>query len=86
MKYEPAFDGLRAIAIIFIFLDHAWESTFPGAWAGVDIFFVLSGYLITMILANELSETGQIDDHKKFEAPIEQAGRIRADEAHASAV
>lgn len=61
MKYEPAFDGLRAIAIIFIFLDHAWESTFPGAWAGVDIFFVLSGYLITMLLANELSETGQID-------------------------
>lgn len=61
LKYEPAFDGLRAIAIIFIFLDHAWESTFPGAWAGVDIFFVLSGYLITTILANELSRSGQID-------------------------
>jgi len=61
LKYEPAFDGLRAVAIIFVFLDHAWESTFPGAWAGVDIFFVLSGYLITTLLANELSATGKID-------------------------
>ncbi|UPJ51755.1 acyltransferase [Bradyrhizobium sp. 200] len=61
MKYEPAFDGLRAVAIIFVFLDHAWESAFPGGWAGVDIFFVLSGYLITTLLTNELSETGTID-------------------------
>src|SRR5262245_4275815 len=60
-KYEPAFDGLRALAIIFVFLDHAWESAFPGGWAGVDIFFVLSGYLITTLLTNELSETGTID-------------------------
>jgi peptidoglycan/LPS O-acetylase OafA/YrhL len=61
LKYEPAFDGLRAVAIIFVFLGHAWESAFPGAWAGVDIFFVLSGYLITTLLANELSATGKID-------------------------
>ena len=61
MKYEPAFDGLRAVAIILVFLDHAWEPTFPGAWAGVDIFFVLSGYLITTMLANELFATGKID-------------------------
>ena len=61
MKYEPSLDGLRAVAIIFVFLDHAWESTFPGGWAGVDIFFVLSGYLITTLLANEFSETGAID-------------------------
>lgn len=61
MKYEPAFDGIRAVAIIFVFLDHAWESAFPGGWAGVDIFFVLSGFLITMLLSNELSETGAID-------------------------
>ena len=61
LKYEPAFDGLRALAIIFVFLVHAWESAFPGGWAGVDIFFVLSGYLITTLLTNELSETGTID-------------------------
>ena len=61
MKYEPALDGLRAVAIIFVFLDHAWEPAFPGGWAGVDIFFVLSGYLITMLLTKELSETGAID-------------------------
>lgn len=66
MKYERAFDGLRAIAIIFVFLDHAWEFRFPGAWAGVDVFFVLSGYLITTLLANELSATGQIDYRNFF--------------------
>jgi peptidoglycan/LPS O-acetylase OafA/YrhL len=61
LKYEPAFDGIRAVAIIFVFLDHAWESSFPGGWAGVDIFFVLSGYLITTLLTEELSERGTID-------------------------
>ena len=66
LKYEPAFDGLRAVAIIFVFLDHAWEPAFPGAWAGVDIFFVLSGYLITTLLTNELSQTGAIDYRNFF--------------------
>ena len=61
LKYEPGFDGLRAVAIMFVFLDHAWEPVFPGGWAGVDIFFVLSGYLITTLLSDELSETGAID-------------------------
>lgn len=61
LKYEPALDGIRAVAIIFVFLDHAWEPAFPGGWAGVDIFFVLSGYLITTVLTKELSETGAID-------------------------
>jgi peptidoglycan/LPS O-acetylase OafA/YrhL len=61
LKYEPALDGIRAVAIILVFLDHAWESAFPGGWVGVDIFFVLSGYLITTLLTNELSDTGAID-------------------------
>jgi peptidoglycan/LPS O-acetylase OafA/YrhL len=60
MRYNPALDGLRAVAIIFVILFHSDRVIFPGGWLGVDIFFVLSGYLITSILARELSQAGSI--------------------------
>jgi peptidoglycan/LPS O-acetylase OafA/YrhL len=60
MRYNPALDGLRAIAITFVILFHSDREIFPGGWIGVDIFFVLSGYLITTILAFELKKTGSI--------------------------
>ena len=44
MRYNPALDGLRAIAITFVILFHSDREIFPGGWIGVDIFFVLSGY------------------------------------------
>ncbi|MGF6781625.1 acyltransferase family protein [Paraburkholderia sp. GAS334] len=61
MKYEPSLDGLRAVAIAAVFVYHFSFSALPGGWAGVDIFFVLSGYLITTILANEIDSTGRVD-------------------------
>lgn len=60
MKYEPALDGLRAIAILMVVLFHAFPTAFPGGWMGVDIFFVLSGFLITTILMKERQTTGTI--------------------------
>ena len=61
MRYNPALDGLRAVAIILVLCGHTLQFIFPIAgWIGVDIFFVLSGYLITSILVRELQETGQI--------------------------
>ena len=61
LGYEPALDGLRAIAILAtitvhaaIFLPGPWGVWFPGGWIGVDIFFVLSGFLITRLLADEM--------------------------------
>lgn len=60
MRYNPALDGLRAFAIILVILTHSYRQAFPGGWIGVDVFFVLSGYLITSILTKEIRETGRI--------------------------
>jgi peptidoglycan/LPS O-acetylase OafA/YrhL len=60
VRYNPALDGLRAVAITLVILTHSFRAVFPGGWIGVDVFFVLSGYLITSILMKELRETGQI--------------------------
>ena len=51
-------DGLRAIAVLPVILFHAGVSLFDGGFAGVDVFFVISGYLITTILIKDL-EAGQ---------------------------
>tara|TARA_B100000780_G_scaffold69648_2_gene46246 strand:- start:182 stop:2080 length:1899 start_codon:yes stop_codon:yes gene_type:complete len=50
MKYRPEIDGLRALAVIPVILFHAGLSMFSGGFLGVDVFFVISGYLITTII------------------------------------
>ena len=59
--YWPAIDGLRAIAILLVVLFHAGFPQFAGGYVGVDVFFVLSGFLITGLLAREVQATGRID-------------------------
>ena len=54
MKYRPEIDGLRALAVIPVVLFHAGFKVFGGGYVGVDVFFVISGYLITSIILNEL--------------------------------
>jgi peptidoglycan/LPS O-acetylase OafA/YrhL len=54
MIYRSEIDGLRAIAVLPVILFHAGYSVFSGGYVGVDIFFVISGYLITTIILNEL--------------------------------
>lgn len=56
MKYRSEIDGLRALAVLPVILFHAGFSVFSGGFIGVDVFFVISGYLITTILINELEE------------------------------
>ncbi|WP_390623697.1 acyltransferase family protein [Telmatocola sphagniphila] len=56
----PALDGLRAVAACLVLIHHGSYGRLPGGWIGVDLFFALSGYLITGILAAELSRTGRI--------------------------
>lgn len=55
MRYRPEIDGLRAIAVVPVILFHANLGIMPGGFVGVDVFFVISGYLITTILLDDLS-------------------------------
>lgn len=54
MKYRKEIDGLRAIALIPVILFHAGSQFFQGGFVGVDIFFVISGYLITTVIVDEI--------------------------------
>ena len=54
MKYRSEIDGLRAVAVVPVILFHAGFGAFSGGYVGVDVFFVISGYLITIILLNEI--------------------------------
>jgi len=56
MKYRSEIDGLRALAVIPVIFFHAGFESFSGGYIGVDVFFVISGYLITTILINSLEE------------------------------
>lgn len=66
MKYRPEVDGLRAIAVVPVVFFHAGFSLFKGGFVGVDVFFVISGYLITSILLKEL-EAGTFSLLKFYE-------------------
>ena len=54
MQYRPEIDGLRAIAILPVIFYHAGFEWFNGGYLGVDVFFVISGYLITTIIIDNL--------------------------------
>lgn len=61
ITYRPDLQGLRAISIILVVLTHAGVSLVPGGFVGVDVFFVLSGYLISGLLIQEYTNVGSID-------------------------
>jgi peptidoglycan/LPS O-acetylase OafA/YrhL len=61
MPYNPALDGLRAVAVMLVVLFHAHAPVALGGYIGVDIFFVLSGYLITSLLLSELDAKGRLN-------------------------
>src|SRR5580700_11243732 len=60
LGYKPALDGLRALAVLPVLLFHGGAPGFQWGYVGVDLFFVLSGYLITTILFKEYTQTGRI--------------------------
>src|SRR5262245_41736659 len=61
VPYMPGLDGMRAIAVIAVMLYHANHEWLPGGFLGVEVFFVISGYLITLLLMAEREKTGSIN-------------------------
>lgn len=66
MRYRPEIDGLRAVAVAAVILFHAGFALFRGGFVGVDVFFVISGFLITSIIVEEL-KTGQFSVLRFYE-------------------
>lgn len=60
MGYQPALDGLRAISVIAVIAYHAGLTWIPGGFIGVEVFFVVSGYLITTLLIEERLGSGSV--------------------------
>jgi peptidoglycan/LPS O-acetylase OafA/YrhL len=56
MHYRPEIDGLRALAVVPVLLFHAGFGLVAGGFAGVDVFFVISGFLITSIIHSEIHD------------------------------
>ena len=69
LKYRPEIDGLRAVAVVPVILYHAGASAFSGGYVGVDVFFVISGYLIASILVSDL-ETDRFSIWRFYERRI----------------
>lgn len=65
-QYRADIDGLRAIAVLSVVLYHVGFNSLSGGYIGVDIFFVISGYLITNLLISEAQENGSIDFRKFY--------------------
>ena len=66
MRYRPEIDGLRAIAVAAVILFHAGFALFSGGFVGVDVFFVISGFLITSIIVEDL-KTGRFSVLRFYE-------------------
>ncbi|MGC3944364.1 MAG: acyltransferase [Chryseolinea sp.] len=67
LEYVESFDGLRGFAVLMVVMCHGSYGLFPGGFLGVDLFFVISGYLITGMLWSECAATGTIS-RKNFYA------------------
>ena len=60
-RFRTDIEGLRGLAVLLVVIFHARPTWLPGGFIGVDVFFVLSGYLITRLLVDELETTGSIE-------------------------
>lgn len=59
-RFQPEIQGLRALAVLVVVLYHLWPNRLTGGYVGVDVFFVISGYLITSHMYREVQRTGRV--------------------------
>lgn len=70
IRYIPAIDGLRAVAVVAVMLYHLGYTWIPGGFLGVDLFFVISGYVITRLLLDSIARSGGLDLRSFYKARI----------------
>ena len=70
MKYRAEIDGLRALAVVPVICFHAGFELFNGGFVGVDVFFVISGYLITTILIKDIENHSFDDKQPNYFVPF----------------
>lgn len=72
LSYRADIDGIRAIAVLSVVIFHAFPSMIPGGFIGVDIFFVISGYLISLIILKELSADGRFSVSRFYRRRVDR--------------
>ncbi len=70
IRYIPAIDGLRAVAVVAVMLYHLGFAWIPGGFLGVDLFFVISGYVITRLLLDSIARSGGLDLRAFYKARV----------------
>ncbi|TRZ56427.1 MAG: acyltransferase [Streptomycetaceae bacterium] len=70
IRYIPAIDGLRGVAVVAVMLYHLGFTWIPGGFLGVDLFFVISGYVITRLLLDSIARSGGLDLRAFYKARI----------------
>lgn len=69
-SFRAEIQGLRAIAVVSVVIFHVWPWVLPGGYVGVDVFFVISGYLITGLLLREIEATGRVSILQFYERRV----------------
>lgn len=72
-RYRPEIDGLRALAVLAVVFFHAGLGL-PGGYVGVDVFFVISGYLITGILCRDIEKLSRARNGRVVDSPLDGPG------------
>ena len=67
--YRPSLDGLRSVAVYLVLLFHTGLAALGGGFVGVDLFFVLSGFLVTSVILNEVDTTGRLAPRRLLRPP-----------------